>query len=663
MDPIDVSIVIVNWNRFEDVARNVRHLDRLRGRGPTFEVIVVDNGSTDGDAGRLAAFDSVRLVRLDANYGPSSARNRGIEAALGRYILFLDSDAYLSRKALAPLVRLMDGDPRVGIVGCRVMNGHTRKLDQWVYAQPASTHEKLGFESYSFSAAGALARASALREAGAFWEDLFIYNEEVDLSIRVIRAGYTVRYAPEATVLHFALPRGRGGPSSYWYYQSRNWIWIFYRYYPSPEALAEGPGVFRRLRRQGAAQPPARREPLRPAGGPATDRPDPRLSRQALAGGVGPAGVAQPEARAQHVARLGAGGAWRPGLITRIGGSYGFPTNRPGRYDAGRDPGGRPARGGGSMRPIKAALIGTGQIARQHLACLRELPGVEIAAVCDLSPGLAECAAERFGVPRWYTGHRAMIEEVRPDVVHVTTPPPSHFRLAMDALDGGAHVFVEKPATATLVELEALAARAAAGGLALVENYNYLFNAQVVRILELIDGGEFGGYVNADVAIHLDIKGKDSPFADPNLPHPCLSMAGGAIADFLPHLASLAHRFVGAHRAARSLWSKRAPSPLPSDEFRAIVDGQRGLATLSFSANSQPDAFWVRVQGERMHAAANLFETRLTINRVRGGPKPLRPSGTAWTRRRTSDAPPSGRSGASSAGARPHTRGSGTCSG
>ena len=52
---------------------------------------------------------------------------------------------------------------------------------------------------------------------------------------------------------------------------------------------------------------------------------------------------------------------------------------------------------------IKAALIGTGQIARQHLGCLRELPGVEVAGVCDLSPAMAESAAERFGVPAWYT--------------------------------------------------------------------------------------------------------------------------------------------------------------------------------------------------------------------------------------------------------------------
>src|SRR5438132_5985401 len=132
---------------------------------------------------------------------------------------------------------------------------------------------------------------------------------------------------------------------------------------------------------------------------------------------------------------------------------------------------------------MKAVLIGAGQIARQHLACLRELTGVEIAAVCDLSPAAAQCAAERFGVARWYTDHRAMLAEVRPDVVHVTTPPSSHSRLANDALQSGAHVFVEKPATETLEETRALTRAATAAGKSVVENHNYLFNRATREIL------------------------------------------------------------------------------------------------------------------------------------------------------------------------------------
>lgn len=273
---------------------------------------------------------------------------------------------------------------------------------------------------------------------------------------------------------------------------------------------------------------------------------------------------------------------------------------------------------------MKAAVIGAGQIARQHLACLKTLAGVELAAVCDLSPATAQAAAERYGVVAWFTDHRTMLETVRPDVVHVTTPPTSHFRLALDALDAQAHVIVEKPATTTQQELEALVQRARAVNRQLVEDYNYIFNRAPQEILRRIETGEFGSVVHVEVLICLDILAPGG-FADPNAPHPALSLAGGALGDFLPHLASLAHAFVGPQRTAKALWSKRKPSLLPFDEFRAVVEAERGTAALAFSSSAQPDAFWLRVHGERMQATANLFETRLTFDGPRNVPKPLRP--------------------------------------
>jgi predicted dehydrogenase len=273
---------------------------------------------------------------------------------------------------------------------------------------------------------------------------------------------------------------------------------------------------------------------------------------------------------------------------------------------------------------MRAALIGAGQIARQHLTCLKTLTGVELAAICDLSPATAEAAAERYGIQAWFTDHRAMLERIRPDVVHVTTPPTSHFVLAMDSLDAGAHVVVEKPATSTFEELQMLVRRAQEAGRHLVEDHNYIFNRAPQEILRLIRSGEFGAVTHVEVLICLDILGA-SGFADPNSPHPALTLAGGAIADFLPHLASLAHLFVGPHRKAHTVWTKRKSSLLPFDEFRSVVDGERGTAALGFSSSSQPDAFWLRVYGERMQATANLFETRLTFDGLSNLPKPLRP--------------------------------------
>ena len=275
---------------------------------------------------------------------------------------------------------------------------------------------------------------------------------------------------------------------------------------------------------------------------------------------------------------------------------------------------------------IKAALIGTGQIARQHLSCLSELPEVEVVGVCDLSPALAESTAERFGIPAWYTDHRRLLDEVRPDVVHVTTPPTSHFPLAMAALDAGAHVIVEKPATVTRAELETLIDHASERGRVVVEDYNYIFNDAPRGILGLMASGEFGAVNHVDVLICLDILASGSPFADPNAPHPCLSMAGGAIADFLPHLASLAHVFIGPHRSVRTLWSKRGTPPLALAERRIPGPGR-------CRARDRPAGL------QRQHPARRLLAPRLRREDAGGG-QLVRDSADDRSRRRRPEAAP-----------------------
>ncbi len=232
---VDVSIIIVNWNRLDDVLKNLHYLRRQRELRK--EVVVVDNGSTDGSAERLSGLEWIRLICLPRNVGPAEARNRGIRIASGRYIVFLDSDTVLPKTGLAKLVSRMEKDPTIGIIGCRIVNSHTRKTDAWIHALPESSHERREFDTYSFSAAGAIVRAQALRAAGPFWDELFIYNEEVDLSIRMVRAGYRILYSLEVRVYHHVSQNGRVAPGAYWRLLIRNWIWIFYRYYPARERL------------------------------------------------------------------------------------------------------------------------------------------------------------------------------------------------------------------------------------------------------------------------------------------------------------------------------------------------------------------------------------------------------------------------------------------
>jgi N-acetylglucosaminyl-diphospho-decaprenol L-rhamnosyltransferase len=229
-----VSVILVNWNRLADVRLALSYLTKLHY--PNVEVIVVDNGSTDGSVEALRQMPEVRLIELGRNAGPCLARNAAIREARGEYVFFLDSDAVLSKRALEPLVAAMERDPRLGVIGCRIDLAKSRRVDQWIYAQPHERRAHQAFETYAFSAAGALARRRALEEVGGFDERLFIYNEEVELSYKIIPAGYKIAYDSAARVYHRPSDAGRAPGKDYWRLMARNWIWIFFEFYPAAAA-------------------------------------------------------------------------------------------------------------------------------------------------------------------------------------------------------------------------------------------------------------------------------------------------------------------------------------------------------------------------------------------------------------------------------------------
>lgn len=175
----------------------------------------------------------IELVERSGNFGSAKARNIGVAKATGDYNLTFDSDAVLPRGAVRDLVARMEAEPDVGIMGCRILNYYTRDIDQWINPHRYEDHGDRAFDTYSFWACGAIARADALQRVGGFWDDLFIYNEELDLSIRLIQAGYRVTYCPDVCVYHQTSPNGREAKGNCYYLMTRNYMRIFYRYFPS----------------------------------------------------------------------------------------------------------------------------------------------------------------------------------------------------------------------------------------------------------------------------------------------------------------------------------------------------------------------------------------------------------------------------------------------
>jgi predicted dehydrogenase len=273
------------------------------------------------------------------------------------------------------------------------------------------------------------------------------------------------------------------------------------------------------------------------------------------------------------------------------------------------------------MTKLTGVLIGCGAIAREHLTALADMKNVEVGAVCDLSAARAEATAERFGVTKWFTDYEQMLEQIPADLVHITSPPSSHYPIAKTCLARRLNVLCEKPVTIDYEQFKSLKQLAVENNCVFLENQNLRFHSSIRRIQDLLSAGEFGDLIDVQIFFALNLVGAGSPYIDANASHFGLALKGGVIGDFLTHIAYLTYLFAGPVSDLRTLWMKRtAGTPLPSDEFRGFVKGERAPAYVAFSGNSQMNGYWVRVTGTRMAAEANLLEPpRLTVRRFREG--------------------------------------------
>lgn len=148
---------------------------------------------------------------------------------------------------------------------------------------------------------------------------------------------------------------------------------------------------------------------------------------------------------------------------------------------------------------LKAAIVGCGKIADAHAFQIMKIEGCRLVSTCDTEPLMARQLSERFHVDRWYTNLTEMLTEVRPDVVHVTTPPESHYKLAKMCIEQGSHVYIEKPFTLTEPEARDLVRLASEKGLKLTAGHDGQFSHVARRMRDLVQSGYLGG-----VPVHME---------------------------------------------------------------------------------------------------------------------------------------------------------------
>jgi GT2 family glycosyltransferase len=192
----DCSLIIPTHNRCAVLDATLSRIESLSDRAGDFEVIVVDNGSTDGTARLAERHRRVRWIELGVNMG-AAARNVGATAARGRLLLMLDDDSWPMDGTLDGLVRLFDRRPELGAAACRVR-----------LAESPHRHDAGGVPGIFFNCGGAVRRGAFL-EAGGYPIDFDYYVEEYDLCCRLWQNGWRVEPHGDLLVWHGRVTKNR----------------------------------------------------------------------------------------------------------------------------------------------------------------------------------------------------------------------------------------------------------------------------------------------------------------------------------------------------------------------------------------------------------------------------------------------------------------------
>ncbi len=245
---MDLSIIIVNYNVKYFLEQCLHSVQHAKGDLQT-EVFVVDNNSVDGSCAMVQdKFPDANLIRNDQNYGFSVANNQAIKKSTGRYVLLLNPDTVIEEDTLIKCVGYMDEHPDSGGLGVKMIDGKGDFLPESKRSLP--TPRVAFFKIFGLSrlfprsrifgryhlgyldkdqvhqveilcGAFMMLRKSALDEVGLLDEEFFMYGEDIDMSYRLLNAGYKNIYYPESTIIHYKGESTKKG--------SLNYVLTFYR--------------------------------------------------------------------------------------------------------------------------------------------------------------------------------------------------------------------------------------------------------------------------------------------------------------------------------------------------------------------------------------------------------------------------------------------------
>lgn len=256
---------------------------------------------------------------------------------------------------------------------------------------------------------------------------------------------------------------------------------------------------------------------------------------------------------------------------------------------------------------IKTALVGCGKIAEQHLNALKLVGNASVAGLCDSDELMVRQLSERHGIKSRFTSLGEMLEKLSPQVVHITTPPSSHYRLAMECLEAGCHIYVEKPFAINEKETGDLIRYAEKKQLLLTAGFNLQFSDESLKMRDLVEKGFLGG-----PPIHMEViqgYSLSDPYAKAFLSdsgHWLRSLPGGLLQNLICHGIAKISEFITDDEIEIGISGFPSPQLVETgeqeivDELRLMIsDGRNFSAYYTFSTQIGAAVNQMRLYGQK----------------------------------------------------------------
>lgn len=271
------------------------------------------------------------------------------------------------------------------------------------------------------------------------------------------------------------------------------------------------------------------------------------------------------------------------------------------------------------MSKLKVAVVGCGFVAqKRHIpSFLRLKNDVSLCAVCDLNQDLARDVANRFGIPNVYSDLSKMLSKEHPDVVDVCTPPKVHASVAVEAMESGCHVLLEKPMASSLSDCDKMTQASKKYGVKLSVVHNQRFYPPFLKAQKLVENGAIGELTGMRV---LSLTNREEYMAHEN--HWVHKLPGGIIGETGPHAVYLSLAFVKSVRNVDVYARKKTDYPwVLYDDYRVELEGEGISSSIYVSHASDYTACDVDLFG-RDHALRIDMQSMLLIRYKREYLKP-----------------------------------------